>query len=154
MVLRMKKPRRLLFVSLCVLFLAGLVTGCGDGRPKRAAVSGHVTIDGRPLTHGVVRLIPENARPATGELDSDGRYALSCFEKGDGAVLGPCKVSISGMESVSDNVRKWHAPKSYADAERSGLTADITEATDSLDFQLTWGGGRPFLEQVSASGGE
>ena len=128
--------------------------GCGDGRPKRAAVSGHVTIDGQPLTHGVVRLVPENARPATGKLDSEGRYTLSCFEEGDGAVLGPCKVSISAMESVSNNVQKWHAPKMYADADRSGLTADITGPTDSLDFELTWGGGKPFLEQISRGGGE
>ena len=149
----MKRIQRLSRFSLWSLLIAALIAGCSDGRPKRAAVSGRVTIDGVPLTHGVVRLIPEHARPATGELDSEGRYTLTCFEKGDGAVLGPCKVSITAIESVSNNVQKWHAPKKYASAEFSGLTADITGPTDSLDFELTWSGGKPFLEQISAGGG-
>lgn len=144
--------------SICLLVvsfvLTSLMVGCGDGRPRRVPVSGRVTIDGQPLTKGVVRLIPENARPATGEVDSEGRYTLTTFEPGDGVIPGPCKVAVIASEMISNNAQRWHAPKLYADAERSGLTADIAEATDALDFELTWAGGRPFVEQISAGGGE
>jgi hypothetical protein len=145
---------RIVWFFLGSLVVTAVLSGCGDGRPRRVPVSGRVTIDGRPLTKGAVRLIPENARPATGELDSEGRYTLTTFEPGDGVVMGPCKVAVIASEMVSSNAQRWHAPKRYADAEHSGLTADVAEATDSLDFELTWGGGRPFVEQISAGGGE
>ena len=102
----------------------------------------------------MVRLTTKGSRPSTGKLDSDGRYVLTCFEEGDGAVLGPCMVSIAAIEAIGSNAQRWHAPKKYASPEHSGLTADITEATNSLDFELTWGGGRPFVEQISPGGGE
>ena len=34
----------------------------------------------------------------------------------------------------------WHAPKKYAQPSSSGLSVEITEATDSLLVELSWDG--------------
>lgn len=120
--------------------------GCGDGRPKRVPVSGKVLIDGKPLTYGVVRFVPENARASQGSVNSQGQFTLSCFDNGDGAVLGLHKVAVTGLEHVGDSEIRWHAPKKYQDERTSELSQKIDGPTDSVVIELTWGGGAPFSE--------
>jgi len=122
--------------------------GCSDGRPDRVPVSGQVLIDGKPLGYGVIRLIPSDARPATGQLDAEGRFTLKTFEDGDGAVLGTHPVMILAAESISSTKQRWHAPKKYANAKTSDLTATIDGPTDSLLIELSWEGGKPFVETI------
>src|SRR5689334_12282719 len=57
-----------------------LIAGCGDERPRRVAVSGTVLIDGKPLTYGDLKFVPEGARPSYGKLDSNGHFTLSCYD--------------------------------------------------------------------------
>jgi hypothetical protein len=139
---------RLFWITL----LLPLLVGCGDGRPARVNVSGQVLIDGKPLTCGYVRLIPPSDRPSVSRIGPDGRFVLDCFEEEDGAVLGTHKVAIIGLEVLDSTRQRWHAPKKYASAETSGLTATIDGSTETLDFKLTWDGGEPFIENVA--GGE
>ncbi|WP_146561521.1 hypothetical protein [Posidoniimonas corsicana] len=113
--------------------------GCGDGGPKRVPVSGTVLIDGKPLTVGNVRFVPEGARPSYGQVDDEGRFTLSCFESGDGAVTGLHQVQVSASEIIGGSKVHWHAPAKYADYRSSGLTAEITEPVDNLTIELTWG---------------
>lgn len=144
--------RSAVFGLVCLLAVA-LLSGCGDGRPRRVPVSGRVTIDGKPIPCGTIRFIPKDARPAMGQIGQDGRYSMSTFEKGDGVVVGPCTVTVNATELLSGQAIRWHAPKYYAEPGRSGLSAEITEPIDSLDFDLKWNGGRPFVER-EYSGGE
>jgi hypothetical protein len=130
-----------------------LTSGCGDGRPKRVPVSGQVLIDGKPLTLGSIYFVPTAARPASAEIGPDGRFTLATFEPGDGAVPGTHKVSVQAVESVGTNKVRWHAPKKYTDHRTSGVTATIDGPTDSLVIELTWDGGKPFVEQVEGRGG-
>lgn len=132
-----------LLVLFCI-FTAAI--GCGDGRPTRVPVSGRVLIDGKPLTYGAVRFVPPGDRPSGGNLDSEGRFTLMCFTPGDGAVLGTHQVAVSGNEQVSQTRIRWHAPKKYADFNQSGLTQEITGPTDSVLIELSWDGGKPFVE--------
>lgn len=128
--------------------VASAMAGCGDGRPQRVPVSGKVLIDGAPLAYGFIRLTPENARPATGQIGPDGRFTLKTFEDGDGAVPGTHPVTIAAGEPLSETQMKWHAPKKYADPRTSELTVTIDGPTDSLVIELTWAGGRPFVERT------
>ncbi|MBN1589185.1 MAG: hypothetical protein JW888_06705 [Pirellulales bacterium] len=128
--------------------------GCGDGRPTRVPVSGQVLIDGKPLSHGFIRLTPEGARAATAEIGPDGRFTLKTFEPGDGVVPGTHPVVILGAEQLGPRKQRWHAPKKYANAKASGLTAAIDGPTDSLLIKLTWDGGKPFDETVDDGSGE
>jgi hypothetical protein len=130
------------------LLVLCVVVGCGDGRPTRVPVSGQVLIDGRPLTHGYVQFAPADSRASTGGLDADGRFVLTCFEMGDGAVTGKHKVTVMGQEAIGQETIKWHAPKKYASAATSGLEQEITGPTDSLKIELTWGGEKgPIVER-------
>lgn len=140
----MHRSRLLFFVTCCLLLAVS--NGCSDGRPKRVPVSGQVLIDGQPLTHGYVRFVPKASRPSKGNLDSQGKFTLYCYEPGDGAVLGIHQVEVSGMQSISEWESRWHAPKHYANVQTSGLTQEITQPTSELTIELTWDGKQPFTE--------
>ncbi len=129
-----------------------LVAGCGDDRPERVPVSGQVLIDGQPLTHGVVRVVPEDSRMAVGEIGSDGRFTLTTFEEGDGAVAGTHAVEVYAAEEIDPSQIKWHAPKKYSRADASGLTITIDEPTDDAVIELEWNGGKPFVEKLDEKG--
>ncbi|MBN2216968.1 MAG: hypothetical protein JW719_06300 [Pirellulales bacterium] len=138
--------RLILFTALCGIALIS-VSGCGDGRPERVAVSGQVLIDGKPLTHGFISMVPKGARPASGTIGPDGRFIMTTFECGDGTVLGTHAVSVMAGETLSETATRWHAPKKYADPNTSGLVETVDGPTDSLVIKLTWGGGKPFIER-------
>jgi hypothetical protein len=137
---------RPVFVFLFMTIAASL--GCGDGRPARLAVSGQVLIDGKPLTYGYVRFVPEHGRPSGGRLDDQGRFTLSSYGENDGIIPGVHRVEVDGTEPLSATQRKWHAAKKYFRYRTSGLTQEITGPTDSLVINLTWDGGKPFVERV------
>jgi hypothetical protein len=102
-----------------------------------------VRIDGKPLTHGFVRFSTPGQRPSMGQIGSDGRFTLTCYETGDGAMVGNYKVAVMSQERMGDDQYKWHAPKKYADYSTSEITKEITGPTDSLIIELTWGNERP-----------
>jgi len=131
--------------SICaVLSLAG----CGDGRPARVPVSGTVVIDGQPLTCGSISFIQSGTRPAAGPIGSDGRFTLTCFEAGDGAIPGHYRVAVAGLEPVNERTNRWHAPKRYSDPSTSGIEVEITEPIEDLKIEITWDGGKPFVERL------
>ena len=128
--------------------------GCGDGRGVRVPVSGKVTIDGAPLAFGSVLFEPleggENNRPGGGALESDGTFRVSAYTAFDGLPPGSYRVAITGTEHISDTSQRWHAPKKYSQPGTSGLTAEIEEETDQLNFDLSWEGeetSEPFVEK-------
>lgn len=139
----------LLFLGL---LLSPVLSGCSDGRPRRVPVSGRVLIDGEPLSYGTVMLVPQDARPSTAPLDAQGRFMMNCFEEGDGAVLGTHRVGVSAVKPLSGSSQKWLAPKRYVDYNNSGLEVEITGPTDDLKIELTWDGGRPFVETFRDEG--
>lgn len=128
---------------------ASLSVGCGDGRPERVAVSGVVKIDGAPLTDGFITLIPPKGRSSFGDIDDQGRFTLTTYEPGDGVPIGTLKVEVVGRKSLSETQARWLAPKKYADRSTSELEVEITEPTDSLEINLSWDGGKPFIETDS-----
>ena len=120
------------------LTVALFCVGCSD-RPHIVPISGQVLIDGKPLSYGFIRFSSGEGRPALGRLDKEGRFRLSTYESGDGAIVGSHRIAVLTHE-ITDTGIKWHAPKEYADYAASGLTAKITEPTDSLVINLSWDG--------------
>lgn len=129
----------------------GVAAGCGPDRPDVVPASGQVLIDGQPLPHGFVQVLPENARPATGPV-KDGRFVLTTFEPGDGVVPGRHRVAVLASEAEGGTGQRWHAPKKYADPETSGLEIEVAEPTEDLRIELTWDGGKPFVERFQDEG--
>jgi hypothetical protein len=135
--------------AILLLFAFGIaVIGCGDGRPAREQVSGQVLIDGKPLGYGFIRFVPKGGRPAGGQLDEQGRFTLSSYGANDGIITGVHRVEVDASEQISSTQKKWHAPKKYFRYTSSGIEQEITGPTDSLVINLTWNGGKPFVERI------
>ena len=140
-------PGRPSFGRVAAAMTCLFIAGCGDGRPSRVPVSGSVVIDGQPVTHGSIMFIPAGGRPAGGSVDTQGHFALTCYEPGDGATPGHHRVKVTAVEPINERSSRWLAPKKYADEKTSGIEVEITEPVDDLKIELTWDGGKPFVER-------
>ena len=122
-------------VTLAIALLLPLA-GCG-GRsdlPPRAKVSGVVTLDGQPLTIGLVQFSPDQSKDnkgpvAVGQIDSTGHYQLTTDRQGgDGAVLGFHKIRVEAREQPKNEMDTLPAslvPRKYLHPDTSGLTAEV-----------------------------
>jgi hypothetical protein len=136
--------------SLLALASAAVAAaGCGDPGPKLVPVAGVVLIDGKPLTHGFVQVAPVGGRAATGKIGPDGRFTLTTFTENDGCYVGTHPVAVVATESIDGSSQRWHAPKKYTSADTSGLTVTVDGPTDGLKIELTWDGGKPFVQHFS-----
>jgi len=78
-----------------------LFSGCGgDGLPRQA-ISGSISINGKPLKSGVVNFVPQSAEIPTqsGAAIIDGKYSIP---KSTGLVPGKYKVVISSGEGSAE----------------------------------------------------
>lgn len=127
-----------LILLLSCLFLS---TGCGDGRPKRYPVQGVVTVDGKPLSGefvGSIRLIPlSGGRPASAQLDSQGRFTLGCYDSDDGCPAGDYKVEVNVSEQKNFRMRYLVPPRCWSH-RTSDLTTRIEGKNPSLTINVEW----------------
>ena len=81
----MARPTRSLFVLAGLLLLLGVCVGCGPGNPLgREAISGRITMDGKPLEWGNIRFEPIDGKKdavGSGDVITDGHYSIAA-EKG------------------------------------------------------------------------
>lgn len=136
---------------IVLVVIAVFATGCGRG-PERVPVAGQVLIDGKPLTSGEITVAPQGMRAAFSTIDSEGRFKLSTYEPGDGTSLGTHPVSVHSGEFLDPTHKRWNIPKKYANLSTSGLDVTIDGPTDSVVINLSWEGGKPFVETIH--GGE
>ena len=142
-------PTRSIAAAVAVLpmLAAGAVlamtTGCGPRRPAVVPAAGLVTLDGKPLPGGFVRLVPAASRVATGEIGPDGRFTLGTFATGDGCVLGTHGVEVIGPLPAGGELASAtpspavSVPARYRAAETSGLTRSITGPASDFAVALT-----------------
>jgi hypothetical protein len=73
-----------------------VAVGCGGGPDKPVKVEGVVTLDGQPVDGATVMFNPlaSNGRQATGVTGEDGKFRLTTYSTGDGALPGDYKVTI------------------------------------------------------------
>jgi hypothetical protein len=131
-----------------VIVMTVALTGCQQRHPELVPVSGHVTIDGKPLAHGQITVLAEGHRASMGKIDSDGRFSLTCFKLGDGAPVGQHIATVTAVESMGEHANRWHAPKKYAN-KANGVWVNIDGPTEDLKVDLTWansGQKAPFVE--------
>jgi hypothetical protein len=128
--------------SITWLIIAVLVSGCTRSNyPQTVPVNGTVTLDGQPVPRAVVTFLPTSGnRSATGDTDELGRFALSTFSPGDGAVVGEHRVAIVPKDpppmpgsqfAVSGSASKtpWKAPfpAKYGQPAKSGFTVTVAD---------------------------
>jgi hypothetical protein len=148
---------RCLLVAVAIGAIGAL--GCST-RPNLAPVRGTVTLNGKPLPpcQGRISFHPEKGRMATAALEADGSFVLTTFDAGDGALVGPHKVTIkatrivkggSGPKSVAEEAifaKKgvvaaeprvlWIVPEKYSDTATSPLTATVERSSNVINFDV------------------
>jgi hypothetical protein len=131
------------------LGLVGLLVaaaGCGD---NIAPVSGRITQDKKPLANAKVVFQPasEAKEPGPGSIgttDAEGRYTLQLMTgRGNGAVIGMHKVSITAYNEIADEGKPAHqkgfgtplVPPEYN--AQTKLTFDVPRGgSTSADFDV------------------
>lgn len=133
---------------IAILVLCPFLTGCGNPLGL-VPVSGQVTIDGEPLKFGSIQVVPDGAPAAYGAIGQDGRFTLETGDGGTGVVPGVHKVAIIANEPQGASSQLWHAPTKYRDFSTSELTLTVDGATEDAKIELTWAGGKPFVEKFA-----
>ena len=83
-------------VALAMVVVLAFSAGCRrSGVDQTVKVTGVVTLDGKPCGEVLVMFYPTKGRPASGTTDSEGRFSLSTFARGDGAIPGQHTVAIT-----------------------------------------------------------
>ena len=108
-----------------------LVLTAGCGRSGYGQVEGNVTFKGKPLAGAVVFFVHQRG-PAAGAVGEDGSYRLLTKRPGDGAMVGPCKVAIVSPYPL----KPLPIPQKYCDAETSGLTVEVKEGQNTINFEI------------------
>lgn len=128
---------------LCLAVLILFSTGCGD-RVKLGRVSGRITYKGQPVPSGVITFLPNpSGPPATAAIQSDGTYTLQTPDVGDGAMLGKHAVMIMALRETPamgpeerEPLPPPIIPIKYGNTSTSGLTAEVNEGDNTIDFEL------------------
>ena len=137
-------------MNMCVIAALAICTvaGCGGGvdRGPLGTLEGTVTFEGTPLTEGMIYLkMPDGKGAGGGEIGADGTFVIA-----GGAVGGiptgtytvwfaPPMVEVSrGENEAPDEQPKEmpNMPEKYRSASTSGLTVEITEGSNTKDFDL------------------
>jgi len=103
--------------------------------PQLAPVDGVLTLDGQPVAGATLQFIPKEGRPAVGRTDQNGKYALTTFVDGDGALPGTYRVAIV-LNRQRDGKTEWIVPRRYSDPKTSGLTVSVAPSGNTFDFDL------------------
>src|SRR5262245_51088003 len=96
---RMNHPGNLAVSTLVAVGIA--LTGCSNSsRPATYPVTGTVTLQGKPVAGAAVTFVPtgDEGEAASAITDSEGKYALTTWQAGDGARPGEYRVKVSKQE--------------------------------------------------------
>ena len=115
-------------VALMGLFTAG---GCErDARP--VPMEGVLTFEGKPLAKARVQFTPVACgRPAFGLTDDEGRFRLTTYEAGDGALPGSYKVTVTHYLETREGAPQ--APRSEKAPEPA--QASVPKRATAFDAQ-------------------
>lgn len=87
-------------IVLCLLAAGCAIAGCAKpGRAPTAKAAGKLSAGGAPLAGVNVTFTPAAGRSASGTTDAEGKFSLSTFAPGDGAVPGKHRVTLSLKEA-------------------------------------------------------
>jgi hypothetical protein len=141
------------------------MAGCwGTGRPPTYPVTGTVQWKGKPVEGARVVLVPQQpgGQAAAGITDAQGRFRLTTFVEGDGALEGTYRVKVTRYDvrtptqaekqaylSIEDEQKMRFAgdelptpparnllPKQYEDENTSGITHTVPRGPSTLDIVL------------------
>lgn len=120
---------------LALLLFVGCKSYTPGDPPSTVAVGGKVTLpSGSVLTGGRVIFKPKEAgkQEAVGEINKDGSYKLTSYNKDDGAVPGEYTVVIEKVSYKTGSAVEVRAsvPAKYLSSQTSDLVVTVKEAGD------------------------
>ncbi len=125
------------------LVLLACLAGCGS--EFGATASGVVTLDGEPVTPGLVTFAPETSEgiPSTSDLDSSGGFELQTNKK-LGLAPGTYRVSVQAFRppDLAEGQRTMRpseplVPEKYFQVTTSGLAYTVEAGSNTIDIELT-----------------
>lgn len=155
MTYRIWRPAR--FVTEYIVCLGAVVfVGCEKKHPDLYPVTGTVHFDGQLVSEGTVTFYPQDgSRPAMGPITEDGSYVLKTFDDGPGAKVGQHKVTVEAFRETVNEIPpgqpgvepafeqkvgrtsvEWFVPMEYSRRNSSGLTAEVKEGENQINFDL------------------
>ncbi len=127
---------RLAVALACGTF--ALVSGCRREQPRVVPVSGQVRYAGKPLAEAKVLFVPQaGGRPATGDTDQQGRFRLTTFERGDGALVGEHAVTVFPPGSAGPGM-PGTAPRTSAAVVAEPLRRQEVVRAEENFYQFSW----------------
>src|SRR5262245_39951940 len=158
----MNRPGKL---AVSTLVTVGIVlTGCSNSsQPPTYPVTGTVTWQGKPLAGAAITFVPtgKEGEAASAITDSEGKYALTTWEAGDGARPGKYRVKVSKQEQATvdpskmvrnlsteeeqkiyvENTKppppaKRLIPSKFENDQTSGLTHTVAEKPTTFDIKI------------------
>lgn len=120
------------------------LAGCGKGEEKLVPVAGAAFFKDKPLTRGIVTLIPDKARGnislhnPTGMIDAQGKYKIFTNSR-EGAPPGWYKVGIVSGEPYPGPGQpppKSDIPKHYNDSEKSKFSFEVLYDAPAGSYDL------------------
>lgn len=156
-ILRIRRRRALALLCASAWIVC---PGCGSGHPPTTRVTGTVVYKGKAVGGANVMFECKTGRPAEGITDAEGRFTLTTFGEGDGALSGEHTVIISkyvstdgpaGRTAVMDphaapvgdlrqptNLPRQVIPARYTSPRQSPLHVTVTPGGDNdFRFDLT-----------------
>ena len=138
-----------LVVVVCFL----MCSGCNSDTPQVGTVSGRITVAGPPVPAGRIVFYPAHGRAAMGTSGGNGRYELTTFKPGDGALVDSHVVTIkatrtsgsSGPQTFTEESQgvpfqrgttEWVVPPEYTDRSTTPLTAEVKAGRNTINFDL------------------
>jgi hypothetical protein len=121
---------------LCWLLL---LAGCGSSHD--ASITGHVTLDGSPLTSGTVTFHPAaGGAIAYGQIDSQGNYAVKTGRE-SGLTPGSYVVTVVATgepsKGMDESPGELLTPARYGSVEESDLKFEVKAGENTIDIPLT-----------------
>lgn len=123
------------------------LSGCGGGGDSNVgAVSGTISVDGKPIGGATVSFYPVQGRASLGVTDENGAYTLTYVRNQKGALVGKHEVTVKtiitsssgyGYEDKSKAApRKEMLPEKYWKRQKTELTATVEKGNNTIDFDL------------------
>ena len=114
-----------------ILLMLCAFVGCGTPAPLESLIfpaKGKVSHNGKPLTKGRLIFEPEGAgRDASADIQPDGSYVMTTFQKDDGAARGSHRVYVDGL-------KKSELPAKFSTPGTSGTKVEIK--ADQTDYEV------------------
>jgi hypothetical protein len=136
-----------------LVWMMVLLCTVGCGGSGTVPVQGIVRLDGQPLRSASVQFVPEDSgRDATATTDQDGRFVLSTFEPGDGALPGNYKVVVTPVAPAQEAPPAMTADEAMAAAAAEAARAPSKPSHPGFPEKYTRVDQTPLQHRVPAPG--